>query len=87
MFAFCRSVKLPTTLEDIGLKNATDDELMRVAESTCADGETIFNEPMPITPGAVFNAIKAADAIGKKLKATVDQEMPQKRAQALGMSA
>jgi glycerol dehydrogenase len=68
MFEFCKSVNLPITLEDIGLKNSSDLEIMKVAEASCAEGETIFNEPAPISPKAVFDAIKAADAIGRKLK-------------------
>lgn len=69
VYAFCESVGLPTTLAQVGLENPTDEELMKVAERACAEGETIYNELVPITPEAVFSAIKAADAYGKARKA------------------
>ena len=69
VYSFCESVGLPTTLEAIGLGEADDDALMQVAEAACADGETIHNEPMPVTPEMVFAAIKAADAEGRRRKA------------------
>ncbi|WP_026487257.1 glycerol dehydrogenase [Caldanaerobius polysaccharolyticus] len=68
VYSFCESVGLPTTLSDIGLGKASDEELMKVAESACAEGETIYNEPIPISPEVVLSALKAADAYGKKRK-------------------
>jgi len=67
VYGFCRSVGLPTTLNDIGLENASDDDIMRVSEKSCALGEFIINEPMPVTPEYVFNSIKTADAFGKNI--------------------
>ena len=69
IFTFCESVGLPTTLEDIGLKDVSDEDIMKVAKASCAEGETIFNEPYPVTPEAVYCAIKTADAIGRKRRA------------------
>ncbi|MDD3828646.1 MAG: glycerol dehydrogenase, partial [Anaerolineae bacterium] len=40
----------------------------RVAEAACAEGETIHNEPAPITPEKVVAALKAADAEGRERK-------------------
>ena len=68
VFSFCEAVGLPTTLEDIGLKDVSDADLMKAAEASCAEGETIHNEPLPVTADAVFNAMKAADATGRALK-------------------
>lgn len=65
VYAFCESVGLPTTLADIGMADATDEDLKRVAERSCAEGETIHNEPLPVAPRAVFDALKAADAFGR----------------------
>ncbi|APF17319.1 iron-containing alcohol dehydrogenase [Caldithrix abyssi DSM 13497] len=70
VFSFCESVGLPTTLADIGLKDVTDEELMRVATLACAEGETIHNEPLPVTPSKVFYALKTMDAIGNSRKAS-----------------
>ena len=65
VYDFCESVGLPTTLAQVGLENPTDEELMKVATRACAEGETIYNELVPITSESVFIALKAADAYGK----------------------
>lgn len=66
VFTFCEDVGLPTTLAEIGLEKVTDDQLMIVAERACATGETIYHEPIPVTPQMVFAALKAADAEGRR---------------------
>lgn len=66
VYDFCEAVGLPTTLADIGLQDATSEDLARVAEAACAEGETIHNEPMPVAPEAVVSALKAADAEGRR---------------------
>ncbi len=68
VYSFCEKIGLPTTLEDIGLKNADRDDLMKVAEKACAPGEAIHHEAGAITPEKVLNAILTADAIGKLRK-------------------
>ncbi len=68
VYEFCESVGLPTTLAQVGLIEPSDEDLMKVAQRACAEGETIYNELVPITPEAVFSAIKAADAYGKSRK-------------------
>ncbi len=68
VYSFCEAIGLPTTLEAIGLKNVTDDQLMEVAKGSCSEGETIFNEAIEITPERVFAALKAADSEGRKRK-------------------
>ena len=65
VYGFCEAVGLPTTLADIGLGGAADARLMQVAERACATGETIYNEPVEVTPRAVFAALKTADAYGR----------------------
>jgi glycerol dehydrogenase len=66
IYGFCETVGLPTTLAAIGLHGVTDDELQIVAERACAEGETIHHEPLPVSPKAVFAALKAADVYGRK---------------------
>lgn len=68
VFSFCESVGLPTTLADIGLSDISDEELMKAAETACAEGETIHNEPIPVNPEMVFSSLKATDIIGKSRK-------------------
>lgn len=65
---FCMSVGLPTTLEDMGITDINEADLMKVAEASTAPGETIYNEPFEITAEGVFAAIIAADALGKAYK-------------------
>lgn len=61
IYDFYHKVGLPTTLADIGLVNYTDDDLLKVAKATCAVGESIHNEPFPITPSDVLAALKSID--------------------------
>ena len=70
VYRFCAAVGLPTTLADVGLVAPSDADLMKVAELACAPGETIFNAPVTVTPQAVFEALKAADAHGRRMKTT-----------------
>lgn len=63
---FCKQVGLPTTLKEIGIEHPTKEALMKVAEAACAPNETIHNEPFPVTPEKVYNAILAQDALGSK---------------------
>jgi glycerol dehydrogenase len=64
---FCRAVGLPVTLEEIGAGDASREELLEVARLACAEGETIHNEPFPVHPEMVADAMLAADAYGKQL--------------------
>lgn len=66
VFDLCERVGLPTTLSEIGLGGVSNDDLMAVAEAACAEGETIHNEPRPVTADAVFAAMIAADAEGER---------------------
>ncbi|OJT12844.1 Glycerol dehydrogenase [Trametes pubescens] len=59
------SVDLPVTFELLGIPKVKDEELRRVAELACAEGETIWNLDRVINVDLVFGAIKAADAAGR----------------------
>ena len=66
VYDFCEEIGLPTTLKQIGLTaEASAEDLLKVAEAACAEGETMHNEPRPITPADVVAALKAADAEGR----------------------
>jgi glycerol dehydrogenase len=71
VYSFCESVGLPTTLAEIGLSDVSDEELMKAAETACAEEETIHNEPIPITPEMVFYALKAAGVEGRRRRGSV----------------
>ena len=65
VYSFCEDVSLPTTLADIGLRNADKKRLTLVAESACAPDAPIHHEAGEITPEKVLHSILAADAIGE----------------------
>lgn len=71
---FCLEVGLPVTLEDIGVGDATREDLERVAEGACAEGETIHNMPFEVYPQMVVDAMLAADAAGRQRRATLEGE-------------
>ncbi|WP_223068198.1 glycerol dehydrogenase [Paenibacillus caui] len=58
---FYLKLELPVTLEDIKLKDASRDDLYRVAEAATKEGETSHNLPFPVTADDVLDAILAAD--------------------------
>lgn len=72
---FCLEVGLPVTLEDIGLEGVSREELEKVAEAACADGETIHNEPFDVYPQMVVDAMLAADAFGHQRRALLAGEV------------
>lgn len=66
---FCCSVGLPTTLAELGVKELSQDQARAVAERSLAPGESAHNEPFPLTVDAVMDALFAADALGRKMRA------------------
>ena len=69
---FCLEVGLPVTLEDIGIGDASREDLTQVAEAACAEGETIHNEPFDIYPEMLVDAMLAADAFGQQRRAVLE---------------
>ena len=59
---------LPVCLEDIGVTELSDEDLMKVAEKTCIPEESVYSMPFPITPALVAAAIRTADRIGRSYK-------------------
>ena len=68
VYRFCFELGLPITLADLGLKDVSDEELMKVSEASCLPGETMHNEPYEVTPVNVLAALRAADAQGRRIK-------------------
>jgi len=68
VYSFCEAVGLPTTLAEIGLGDVSDEDLLKVGAGATAPGETIHNEPIPVSAETVFAALRAADAYGKHRK-------------------
>jgi glycerol dehydrogenase len=68
VLAFSTSVGLPVTFAGIGL-HAPDTELLGVvARRATAPGETIHNEPFPVSPESVIEALRAANAAGERFE-------------------
>lgn len=67
VFAFGHQVGLPETLEEIGLGDLSEELLWKVAEKATAPGETIHKTRHAVTADEVFQAIRAADAYGRKI--------------------
>jgi glycerol dehydrogenase len=70
----CLEVGLPVTLEDIGLEGVSREELERVAEAACVEGETIHNMPFEVYPEMVVDAMISADAFGRQRRALMAGE-------------
>jgi glycerol dehydrogenase len=70
VFSFCESIGLPTTLAEIGLPQAEEADLMRVAQAAMDKDNPIHNEPMRVTPEGIIDAIKMADYEGRARKKT-----------------
>ena len=68
VYTFCEHVGLPTTLKEIGLADVSNDDLFKVAEAACAEGETIHNESVPITPENVFASLVLSNDYGSHRK-------------------
>jgi len=62
---FCKSVGLPTTLDELGMGSVSKERLYEVAKASTAEGETIHNMPFKVTADDVFAAILVADKLGK----------------------
>ena len=71
---FCLEVGLPVTLEDIGLDDVSREDLEKVAEAACIEGETIHNMPFDVHPPMVVDAMLAADAYGHRRRALLAGE-------------
>ena len=66
VLAFSRSVGLPVTFAGVGLAVPDAATLEAIAKRATAPGETTHNEPFPVTLDGVVEALKAADAVGKR---------------------
>lgn len=71
---FCLTVGLPVTLSDIGLEGVSREDLEKVAALACIEGETIHNEPFPVYPEMVVDAMISADVFGSDRRSFVEGE-------------
>lgn len=66
---FCTAVGLPVCLEDIGVTEISQEELIAVAEKSCIPEESVYAMPFPVSVENVAAAIKMADELGRAYKA------------------
>ena len=62
---FCCQVGLPVCFADMGWPDIDHGLLCLAAEKACVPGATIHHMPFPVTPDMVYNALLAADAMGR----------------------
>lgn len=62
---YIKEIGLPLTLKDLGLDEFREEEWRKVAEDSCAEGDTMGNMPHPVTPDDVYQAIVAANVIAE----------------------
>ena len=68
VYAFCRSVELPTTLALIGLEGITDTELEAAILPVFHNKQSyLHNVRFDFTPEMIIGAIRMADAFGRHL--------------------
>lgn len=66
IYNFCIEMGLPVTLEELGVTDLSEDRLMEVARLACSPDDTIHNMPFEVNEKKVYNAIIAADNMGRK---------------------
>ena len=69
---FCMAVGLPATLEELGITDTSPEHLAAVAERACTVGGTMRNMPIAVTPAMVIDALRAADAYGRRQREQMD---------------
>ena len=68
IYQFHHDVRLPITLEDIGVKDYDDDYLMVAVNRMIQPIECTHNEPVDYQPADYLRALKAADQYGRIFK-------------------
>ncbi|PVZ70294.1 glycerol dehydrogenase [Pelagibaculum spongiae] len=66
VYSFCHRIKLPMTLESLGLADPSTTELQMIAEAACSKGESMDHEPFAVSVKQVIDALKMADSEGRK---------------------
>ena len=69
VLGFSTSIGLPVTLAEVGLFDPPRSLVDAMAVRATAEGESIHNEPFPVTPAMVAGAILEADGVGRAWRA------------------
>jgi len=70
----CIKLGLPVSLEDLGLADVGDEDLMKVATRAAAPGGDIHKEPFEVRPEMLLDAMRAADAFGRRRRKILENE-------------
>jgi glycerol dehydrogenase len=62
---FCQAIGLPTTFEELGIKDKSQDKLLDAMGVVFREGSFIYNLSIEVTPQLVVDSLIAANAIGK----------------------
>ena len=62
---FCKSCGLPVNFSDLNIDQIDEKQLMKAAEASCAENNTMSNMPFEVKPEDVFAAMKTADTISR----------------------
>ena len=65
VFAFCEEMGLPTTLKDMGLGDASRDDLVRASAAALNPGEATHATDAELTPETILASLLAVDAMGR----------------------
>lgn len=68
IYEFLYSVRLPICLEDLGITDTSDENLMIAVNRMMKEGEITHNEPINYSKEDYLTALKAADLYGKNFK-------------------
>lgn len=72
VYAFCRSVGLPTALAQIGLADVTDKELATAIHPVFENKNSyLHNVRFELTPELIIDAVRMADAFGRESEAAM----------------
>ena len=66
LYDFYNEVGLPTTFADLGIADATDEDIMKVAETSMHSYWDV--EPFSVNPRMIADGIKMANVLGLRLK-------------------
>lgn len=65
---FIKELKLPLTLEDLGMSEWNEDDMRKVSEAATSTEDTMGNMTQNITPEDVYTAIKQANNVMQQVK-------------------
>lgn len=65
VIALCKSINLPTNLQDLGLDKVSKEKLFNAAKAAVAERETIHNMPFKVNAEDVYAAMLTASRLGK----------------------